>query len=226
MYPKGYTTYKLGEIFDCSPETVRRILKDFNVKIRRRGYAAKNLDPTPEEVISLYKKGLSISEVALILNITRHPVQRILKNASVSRRRNQKIIIPKDDRLLIESLWISGDYLVKEIVEETEYSSWCVGKLLKDLGYNTQPRVTNKQYRYYDKVKMITNESWKEYYDNINPLRLPRSRFEYHLDHIYPVFRGFENNISPEKIGHWTNLQMLWWKDNLKKGRKILVGDS
>lgn len=43
----------------------------------------------------------------------------------------------------------------------------------------------------------------------------------YHLDHIYPISLGFNNNIPPEEIGHISNLQMLHWKDNVLKSNKI-----
>jgi hypothetical protein len=44
----------------------------------------------------------------------------------------------------------------------------------------------------------------------------------YQLDHIYPISKGFEHNISPDVIGHISNLQMLSASDNAKKGAKIL----
>jgi len=31
----------------------------------------------------------------------------------------------------------------------------------------------------------------------------------YHLDHIYSRKEGFDNDVPPEIIGHWTNLRLL-----------------
>ena len=48
---------------------------------------------------------------------------------------------------------------------------------------------------------------------------------EWHVDHIMPLAsvdsskRGWKKKI--EKLCHYTNLQPLWAKDNLSKGKKI-----
>ena len=69
---------------------------------------------------------------------------------------------------------------------------------------------------YYDEVAKYTNESWIAHFDKINPKRLVRSN-KYHLDHIYSIFQGFKEGISPEIIGHWTNLRMLSKSENSGK---------
>lgn len=72
-------------------------------------------------------------------------------------------------------------------------------------------------------VKSITARSYHDYYYVINPDNLPRSRFEYHVDHIYSVEEGFKNNVPPEIIGHYTNLRMMWHLDNCKKNTKCHI---
>jgi len=42
----------------------------------------------------------------------------------------------------------------------------------------------------------------------------------YTLDHIESIRKGFNNNIPPEQIGQFSNLQMLPWLDNITKGWK------
>ena len=39
----------------------------------------------------------------------------------------------------------------------------------------------------------------------------------YTLDHIESIRKGFNNNIPPEQIGQFSNLQMLPWLDNITK---------
>jgi hypothetical protein len=62
-------------------------------------------------------------------------------------------------------------------------------------------------------VENFTKDSWYYSYSRINPDGLERG-LEYHLDHIYSRKEGFDNNVPPEIIGHWTNLQMLLANEN------------
>lgn len=70
---------------------------------------------------------------------------------------------------------------------------------------------------YNEQVKEYTKESWYYHYSKINPEGLERGS-EYHLDHIYSRKAGFDNNVLPEIIGHWTNLRMMPGKENNGKG--------
>lgn len=72
-------------------------------------------------------------------------------------------------------------------------------------------------------VKAITARSYHDYYYLINPDNLPRSRYQYHVDHIYSVEEGFKNNVPPEVIGHYTNLRMMWHLDNCRKNTKCHI---
>lgn len=47
-----------------------------------------------------------------------------------------------------------------------------------------------------------------------------RGQKDYHIDHKIPISYGFKNNISAEQIGHISNLQPLFWKDNFLKSAK------
>lgn len=42
----------------------------------------------------------------------------------------------------------------------------------------------------------------------------------YHLDHIYSVFDGFNNNVPPEIIGDISNLRYIPWYENVSKNYK------
>jgi hypothetical protein len=71
---------------------------------------------------------------------------------------------------------------------------------------------------YQQEVKRITKNNWIEHFDKINPNRLNRS--QYNLDHIYSIQQGFNNNIPPYIIGHWTNLRLLSPSENFSKGMR------
>ena len=62
-------------------------------------------------------------------------------------------------------------------------------------------------------VENFTKDSWYYSYSRINPNGLSRGK-EYHLDHIFSRKEGFDNNVPPEIIGHWTNLRLIPAKEN------------
>lgn len=47
------------------------------------------------------------------------------------------------------------------------------------------------------------------------------SQFGWHLDHIIPISSA-NNEEEMYKLCHYTNLQPLWWRDNLEKRDKII----
>lgn len=74
--------------------------------------------------------------------------------------------------------------------------------------------------RYSKKVRTLSDKNYKLHENEINPLGLKRSRYDYHLDHIVPIIQGFKEGAAPEFMARKENLQMLPSKDNLSKGRK------
>ena len=47
-------------------------------------------------------------------------------------------------------------------------------------------------------------------------------KFGWHIDHIIPLYSA-KDIEELKKLFHYSNLQPLWWEDNLKKGSKILT---
>lgn len=43
---------------------------------------------------------------------------------------------------------------------------------------------------------------------------------DYHVDHITSIWRAFKDGWTPEKCAHISNLQMLPFYENMKKGTK------
>jgi hypothetical protein len=60
----------------------------------------------------------------------------------------------------------------------------------------------------YIESKFITGMSWENY-------------GEWHIDHIRPCASfNLEDIEEQKKCFHWSNLQPLWAKDNLRKGSR------
>ncbi|MFA5154192.1 MAG: NUMOD3 domain-containing DNA-binding protein [Clostridia bacterium] len=86
---------------------------------------------------------------------------------------------------------------------------------IEDLNKN---KTKFKQYK--DLVCKLTNNQPIKLLENFNK-RGPAGKIgAYHLDHIYSIFKGFKNKISPKKIAHISNLKMIPWLENDKKGWK------
>lgn len=64
----------------------------------------------------------------------------------------------------------------------------------------------------------------KQYKSIINPYNYKRTLCGvtngYQLDHIISIKEGYIKKLSPNKLSNLSNLQMLPWKENLKKGMK------
>lgn len=76
------------------------------------------------------------------------------------------------------------------------------GSAVKDLG------CTIEQLKQHFELLFVSNMSWDNY-------------GEWHIDHIKPLSSfDLTNPAELKKACHYTNLQPLWAKDNLKKGKR------
>jgi len=75
--------------------------------------------------------------------------------------------------------------------------------------------------RYKNKVGNLTEKTYKENIDIINPNRYTRTiagvENGWQLDHIKPVRECFDQGLSPEEASSLENLRMLPWKENLMR---------
>jgi len=70
---------------------------------------------------------------------------------------------------------------------------------------------------YRNEVTQLTNINYKKYFYLVNPNNFRRGRNKYHLDHIYSVIDGFNNNVDPDIITSPINLCMLTEYENISK---------
>ena len=75
---------------------------------------------------------------------------------------------------------------------------------------------------YKEKVENITTRNWKKHHSKINPNNLPRGQ-EYELDHKFSKTEGFLNNVPPEVIGHYANLELISKNENRSKRTKCSI---
>lgn len=106
-----------------------------------------------------------------------------------------------------------------------ENNPWYGKARNRELSPRYNGELKNREFREYrGKVTMLTEHTYQEHADHINPNGFERTKCGhdgYQLDHIYPVAAGFENDVPPELMAAPENLQMLSWKDNLAKGNTV-----
>lgn len=76
---------------------------------------------------------------------------------------------------------------------------------------------------YRKKVKRLTETTYKTYKNIVNPNNLERvtnGKNGFQLDHRYSIIEGFLNNVEPDIISHYCNLQMLEWSSNRTKSKR------
>ena len=75
---------------------------------------------------------------------------------------------------------------------------------------------------YEEKVDNITYTSWRWHQSKINPNNLLRG-IDYELDHKFSKTAGFINNVPPEIIGHYANLELISKNENRSKRTKCSI---
>lgn len=90
-------------------------------------------------------------------------------------------------------------------------------------GYNTYQDYKDslpKWKAYKIDVWRITKQQPLHLLENFEKRGINGEEGAYTLDHITSLRKGFNNNIPPEIIGGFNNLQMLPWEENITKGWK------
>ena len=100
----------------------------------------------------------------------------------------------------------------------------------KNRSKENSPRYNGEEYNrelldYRNKISRLTEQTYTKYINIINPNNNPRTlagvEEGFHLDHIYPISKGFDNNIPPELIADVENLRLINWRENVIKGNTI-----
>ena len=98
--------------------------------------------------------------------------------------------------------------------------------------YNEIRKITKKYPKIKQKIKKIKDLEKKLYYAMVWEVTENQKLYllensdkrgwkDHHLDHVYPISMGWQNNISPKKIGNIKNLRFIPYQENLSKGSKV-----
>ncbi len=82
----------------------------------------------------------------------------------------------------------------------------------------------NDLYKLYrSEVQKVTYHQYKHNQEIVNPNNYKKGNNEYHIDHLYSVYKGFKNNIPPYIIGSYHNIRLVTREENLSKGCKCSI---
>jgi hypothetical protein len=150
------------------------------------------------------------------------------KKRSDSNIRTAKAGLRKTQNITQESIQARTKKTAKTCLErygvDNYWKTDAMRKLNSELMYErninngcTPREKRDERRKYYDEVGYYTEKSWNDHFYKINPGRKLERGPEVHLDHIYSRSEGFNNGISAEIIGHWTNLRLISRLENSSK---------
>lgn len=111
---------------------------------------------------------------------------------------------------------ISKETCLKKYDSEYFLSSETRRKLFEELGYQNLSENIRDYDRYARLVWKYTRKQDLNSLDNFDK----RGVLSYHIDHKFSIFEGFKQGILPQIIGDISNLEMLYYKDNVRKKAK------
>ena len=173
-----------------------KIVKEHNKKASAIGIVNKNINGfnSTRSVKYWINKGYTLEEA-------KAQISKIQNTRSLSATQEKygieqgELIYEKRNRL-----W--ADMMRKIMEEDSKWRKKC------DL----------EEFKAYQRdVIRYTTRSYKKFKYLVNPLDLLRGHNAFELDHKFSIAAGFNENISPEIIGHWTNLEMLPAYENASK---------
>jgi len=85
------------------------------------------------------------------------------------------------------------------------------------------PNILKEFEKYHRNVDNISNLTFKKFHSKIKNSKLRGKKHGYSLDHKYSIFDGFNNNVDPEIISHWSNLECIPWLENSKKNKNSSI---
>lgn len=108
----------------------------------------------------------------------------------------------KAEKKLSRALRQRFRYALKDFLKTKKVSA------VKDLGCTVEEAVNYLESKFHTNPETGEEMGWHNYGD-------------WHIDHIKPLARCNLDTVDGQREAvHYTNLQPLWWKDNLSKGAK------
>lgn len=148
-----------------------------------------------------------------------HKSHYIKNKEYIKLKSNQYYAEHKDERMIYlkNQYWVKRNepqYAITRLLRARLYRA-----VVKDCGCTHKPKTLDllgcsvDYLRKHLESLFTSGMSWKN-----------RGRRGWHVDHIIPCdYFDLTKLEEQKKCFHWTNLQPLWWHDNIRKSNKILI---
>lgn len=250
LYENGNSVEKMSRSLKIDKKRIRSILIETNTFIEGRDNIRKEFsNEIIENIIENYKNGMNCQKISRMYNVSKGPVNRILKEKNLlkaGRSNGIKIELTEEQKNLIKKLYLDEYKNSDEIGEtlklnkhfidahiqrngyrRTKSNGTSVGMVRKYRGSSySYVRYLNELeefYKYKINVNRITNRQSIKNLPNYNKRGKSGVYGAYHLDHKFSIMEGFINKIDPSIIGAINNLEFIPWEDNLKKRTKCSI---
>lgn len=206
---------------DCKSKTIEY---RENAKKYQKEYRKKNVDMIKEQNKNRYLKNKD--KWANAYKLYREKNRKKARLYSINRRKNNPEYVRKLDRLwVLKNKDKVREYRSKKFIYR--YKHDIIFKLKNKLGHALNDKLksqnakklnssikylgcTIKEFKIYMEKKFRKGMSWSNH-----------GFYGWHIDHIKPCFAfDLKKKEEQRKCFHHTNMQPLWWYENLSKGKK------
>lgn len=114
-------------------------------------------------------------------------------------------------------LWMGGN---KKSRGFKYFEERCIVHKRKHDRLITRNKINYQKKLYRNAVTKYTRRSIKQH--GLENLHLV-DKYNYNIDHIFPIIEGYKRNVPPSLIGHINNLRVVEKIHNIKKRSRILL---
>jgi hypothetical protein len=185
-------------------------------------YNQKHIKLDNEIIEMVFNSDLTYKEISNKLSVSVSKINYLLNKNNLKRGRNpSKNFKEHSKKLMYENIINKGLHKNGGVKTKEHYE-----KIFKSrYGYDYDVFLKNKNdyKKYYSEVRKLTNQNIKKYhhlFENLDMLGICGEEDKYQMDHVLSIKDGYLHNISPILISHPSNLRVIKWEDNIKKGSK------
>lgn len=228
LYLSGMTAPEIEEKLSVSASHVYDVLRRHKIKTdkSKSGVSRRLSIPHRDKIIELYKQGLSAPSIAKELGLHSHWVRRFLVKNGVEMR-------PRGERSgAMSTKWRGGlttnkeyqrkklnNYNKKRRDTDPVYKLKCsllnrIKSAFKTQGYKKNSRTQVLLGASYEEVSLHIEAQFR---DGMTWKNHGKEIGKWNFDHIIPLASAVtEDQLIA--LFHYTNIQPLWWKENMSKG--------